>query len=176
MIQTNDNGLAITCPNILGYDGVIILKLDSEYNSCTMQTNVVPLVDTFNFDSTITPLIGSRGTVSSGGVLGSGGTIIQYCLITAGVEYNIKSLEFTIFPNPNNGTFHLEYSFPDNEKLEFVIYDIAGRELRKYILRPGKNSISINMEGLEEGFYIYQIRGNGYGDLMGKITVINNQR
>lgn len=65
-----------------------------------------------------------------------------------------KDFQLSVFPNPSNSTFHLQYSSAQTHSpLTFEVYDIQGRLLQSYLLDKDKSSIEIG-ENLSEGLYI----------------------
>ena len=73
---------------------------------------------------------------------------------------NVKELKneinFNLYPNPNNGSFNLQYKI--NTEAEFVITDITGRLINHYTLFPSQNNLPIKEEELTAGVYFYYIR------------------
>ncbi len=80
-----------------------------------------------------------------------------------------SKLQLGIYPNPNNGTFSLDFTAKPTRNYEFVMYDLAGAKqfgqtltgTTPYILQPE----------LPTGMYIYQLLENGVAVNMGKVVV-----
>jgi hypothetical protein len=72
---------------------------------------------------------------------------------------NINELEgssgITLFPNPNNGNFTLQFRNGYFSDAELIIYDALGRKVFKEKLQDQQNTISL--KGLESGLYFAQI-------------------
>jgi Leucine-rich repeat (LRR) protein len=73
------------------------------------------------------------------------------CAALATNEYN--SLEFSLYPNPTNGSINVTIL----EKAELIIYSLIGKELKKVKLNSGKNEIThLN---LANGIYLFKVVG-----------------
>lgn len=80
-----------------------------------------------------------------------------------------SKLQLVIYPNPNNGTFSLDFNAKLNSTYEFAIYDLAGAKQfgqtlngsAPYVLQPD----------LPTGMYIYQLLENNSAVGMGKVIV-----
>jgi hypothetical protein len=64
-----------------------------------------------------------------------------------------------VFPNPNNGTFTLSLS-NISEKCNIEIYNILGEKVGDYLLDVNSEKMSITVNGLSEGIYLYNITVN----------------
>ncbi|MBK0403402.1 T9SS type A sorting domain-containing protein [Adhaeribacter sp. BT258] len=63
------------------------------------------------------------------------------------------------YPNPTAGEAIIPYTLPKSYgKASIQIREIAtGRELRKYELKPGSNSLTVNVSSLSSGLYLYSL-------------------
>ena len=64
---------------------------------------------------------------------------------------------YQLYPNPNDGTMTLEYSLGKEETGIFCLYDLQGRRLFSYLLKPETNMMEINEHELQGGVYFYNI-------------------
>ncbi len=80
-----------------------------------------------------------------------------------------SKLSLNIFPNPNNGTFSLQFEPKGNASYEFVVYDLAGAKQFGQTL-TGDAPFVMEPE-LPTGMYIYQLLENGLAVSMGKVVV-----
>jgi ribosomal protein S6 len=80
--------------------------------------------------------------------------------------------EFTIYPNPNNGSMNLNYEIGSHDKGEVIIYDISGRKINAYVLNANVNILKIDENALENGVYMYSIFINGQIAQSDKIVII----
>jgi len=83
-----------------------------------------------------------------------------------------SSVEFKLYPNPNDGNVFLEYSLKEGESGELAIYDIAGKEITKILLPASSNGSKTNCDYLSNGVYLYHYIVNGQIQKTGKITII----
>lgn len=79
---------------------------------------------------------------------------------------NLRSIEFeapqdsacsfNLYPNPNNGTMEITYTFPLEDEGIMAIFDQTGRVVFKKELSGGSKQMSIQLEGLNSGVYYYK--------------------
>lgn len=75
-----------------------------------------------------------------------------------GVDEHSHDFHFSIAPNPNNGNFKISYLLPQNEKGEFEIFDVSGRQVFKIELPQWSTMQSIILpSALANGIYHCQI-------------------
>ncbi len=108
------------------------------------------------------------------GVLDSTGTdtnqlVIPYSLdvykLYVGAPLGVQSLDNSIFdvlqniPNPFNGNTAIKFNSPVNEKVDFYVYDMIGRQVynSKISAVTGVNTINYTSEKLEPGAYFYTL-------------------
>lgn len=77
---------------------------------------------------------------------------------------------FNIYPNPGDGSLHIDYFTDNGNATELFIYDIHGRRLLCYNLIAGENSF-INHTGLKNGVYFYSICVNSNIVKNGKLII-----
>lgn len=70
---------------------------------------------------------------------------------------NPTATEFIIYPNPNAGTFTLNYVVSNNDKAQLVIYDLSGRRIKTFLLSSSQNVAVIENAELSNGVYMYSI-------------------
>lgn len=78
---------------------------------------------------------------------------------------------FSIFPNPNKGSFNLKFKAASNDDIKIHIYDISGRRI---YTRGYENRISFNqtiyLENVQSGVYV-MIISNGSAQLTKRIVI-----
>jgi hypothetical protein len=78
----------------------------------------------------------------------------------SGTVSNVQSSYLSVYPNPTNGIVNISLTLPASGNARVNIYDIAGK-LMKTIdtdnLSAGDNTISLDISGLAEAQYIYEI-------------------
>ena len=64
----------------------------------------------------------------------------------------------SLAPNPNNGTFVLNYSAAKSQKVAVKLYDMVGRVVynSELYVNNGDNKIDMNIDGLTKGIYIFE--------------------
>jgi hypothetical protein len=69
--------------------------------------------------------------------------------------------KFTIYPNPNEGVFYINFDQAITTEEELVVYSIDGKRVHTKILRPysGK-SYTVELSGLAKGLYLVKVLGN----------------
>ncbi len=73
-------------------------------------------------------------------------------------EFIIENAEIQIFPNPNNGSFHVQVDNENNKiQLYYKIIDITGKTLQSGTIEPFEKIKNIDMDNPKEGIYFIQI-------------------
>lgn len=80
--------------------------------------------------------------------------------------------EFTMYPNPNNGSMNLAYEVGAKDKGEVIFYDLSGRKVNSYSLNANESNLKIDENALENGVYMYSILINGQIVQSDKIVII----
>jgi hypothetical protein len=116
--------------------------------------------------------IGSFGTgvtltaTFTGGIQGVYSFARQQSLPTDNFEFN----EIGLFPNPNNGTFNIQFT-PSSEKTNVVIFDVRGRVIfDQQYQNNGLFNESIQLDNIESGIYLVKIQ-DGSRKVVKKIVV-----
>ncbi|MQP53310.1 T9SS type A sorting domain-containing protein, partial [Flavobacterium sp. LMO9] len=116
--------------------------------------------------------IGSFGTgvtltaTFTGGIQGVYSFARQQSLPTDNFEFN----EIGLFPNPNNGTFNIQFT-PSSEKTNVVIFDVRGRVIfDQQYQNNGLFNESIQLDNVESGIYLVKIQ-DGSRKITKKIIV-----
>ena len=68
-----------------------------------------------------------------------------------------------LYPNPNTGSFNLNFNYSTEKSLSFRMVDISGKvifEEDAAIFTEGKNDKKFELLGLNKGYYILQILEN----------------
>lgn len=77
-----------------------------------------------------------------------------------------------LYPNPNGGSFILEYNIVDATDALFEIFDITGKRIDSVKLNGKVTLAEVNENGLENGIYYYRISVNGNAIAADKLVVI----
>lgn len=79
---------------------------------------------------------------------------------------------FETYPNPSSDFTKIKYTLPDNvNKGEIIIYDIYGKEIKKYSVTNTFDNITLSNEDLPSGTYLYLLKANNYSSTK-KVIVI----
>jgi len=74
-------------------------------------------------------------------------------------------LQYSIFPNPNNGIMNILQAAPDNNPVNAKLMDAKGVVLYKGDLQFSGGKTPFNLKGIVPGLYLLQLRdskGNNY--------------
>ena len=78
-----------------------------------------------------------------------------------------------LYPNPNNGNMQYDYGLSIGSVGEFIIFDVAGKEVAIYKLSEGENNtLKISEAALKNGIYFYQVSVNGHTAEHNKLIII----
>jgi hypothetical protein len=157
----------IAYPSFFGYLGLInqdyILDVRDATGTTTLASYQLPL-ETLNLEGAAITILASgflNPAVNSGGppfglwiALASGGQLIQ---LPASTLSNSKSdlAKIALYPNPTFGTLTIEIPF-GYEKVEGTIFDISGREVKRFL-----NRSTIDVSDLNNGLYLISLTIDG---------------
>ncbi|MBD81148.1 MAG: hypothetical protein CL840_19680 [Crocinitomicaceae bacterium] len=86
---------------------------------------------------------------------------VNGCSNESNYEITTKNcgLEFSLYPNPNNGQFTLRFEGVEEEKIQVTIYDSRGRTIVEHsaLTRMGYNAMVFNMKKVFSGVYVLKI-------------------
>ncbi len=77
--------------------------------------------------------------------------------ISAGLNI-VQPSSFSIYPNPNDGTFYIKFSNPDDSIINITITDITGKKI--FETNTSGNLFKYSGNHLTSGLYILNINGN----------------
>ncbi|WP_284652747.1 zinc-dependent metalloprotease [Flavobacterium terrisoli] len=142
----DDAGTALVCAVNPAISGTLIpIQSLSAFNGQAMNGLwTLRVLDTFNED---------------------GGSIdfwsLELCSTTAvplGVEENTIQ-NFSLYPNPNNGDFNVQFNSTSNENINLSVYDMRGREI--YMNTYANNGFfnqNIRLNSLQSGVYLVKVK------------------
>jgi phage-related protein len=78
------------------------------------------------------------------------------------IRTNKSDLQFTVFPNPNNGLFEIRVAALKTGKYVLSLFNVAGQEIMKEEMNvlQGMNVKQFNLNTIEKGMYFISITGN----------------
>lgn len=87
--------------------------------------------------------------------------ILEICVLgTLSVDNLENSISgFSIYPNPNNGSFNVNLNSSSNNTISIGVFDIRGRKVfnKRYESSPTINEV-INLKNVQSGIYLLQVR------------------
>jgi hypothetical protein len=90
--------------------------------------------------------------------------------VVTGVNELNDNRNVSVFPNPIATKATVSISGTLNEKFTFVVFDMIGNKVREYN-NLSAGSFTFDREGLQNGVYIYEVRGNDNSVKNGKIVL-----
>ncbi|MEZ4887512.1 MAG: endo-1,4-beta-xylanase [Chitinophagales bacterium] len=97
-------------------------------------------------------------------------TLVIELPITTSIEEIEHQNRFVLYPNPSNGTFELQYDFPQNGTLQFGVYDILGRPLQNFSKNVIPQKMFTHPFELKSGIYFVKVQ-DGQRIMVEKVIV-----
>jgi hypothetical protein len=69
------------------------------------------------------------------------------------------------YPNPANQNTRIDYSIPKNAKIDLVLFDVMGRQIKilvSEIKNAGNYTYELNVADLAKGIYVYKMNSGNY--------------
>ena len=87
----------------------------------------------------------------------------DYSLVVEDATASVNDVAFegfNLYPNPNNGTFNLNFDIINEGKVQLQLFDIRGRLIQEkiYLKESGKFSKSVNFSKASKGLYLLKIK------------------
>jgi subtilisin-like proprotein convertase family protein len=106
---------------------------------------------------------------------GDGGTInnfeLEICGFPALSVNEFNETNFSIYPNPNNGTFNIKVASPNGEKMNVSVFDMRGRQVYKNRFDAGlQQENTIDLGNVQAGVYLVNLT-DGIQTITKKIVV-----
>ncbi|WP_338813847.1 T9SS type A sorting domain-containing protein [Bernardetia sp. Wsw4-3y2] len=80
--------------------------------------------------------------------------------IETGIEEESAKI-FTVYPNPNTGTFKVEFATTTNQKTNLVLVDALGRTIYSKEISRNEKTTTITLPRISAGVYVVQIVSQG---------------
>ncbi len=94
------------------------------------------------------------------------------CDSSVSVTENTFAKNYKVYPNPNNGSFTVDYSIEENDQADLCIYSVEGRKIACHKLNSAEKKIKIQENLFSNGMYFYQIHLNGKIEMQDKLMII----
>jgi len=124
-------------------------------------------VDTLNY---VQPIAQNHGNFGSK-IMGHNSVNFFDCNVSRSHISDDSQLQFTVYPNPSNGIFNVEYNLPEESSGEIVIYSVDGKEIFRTLCYNGNQSQRIDVSSIEKGIYIYSYVVDGVESVRGKVII-----
>jgi len=153
----DDNGTVLTCGLDPGISGTVIpvQALSALLGQSSAGTWTLRIRDMFNQDG---------GTINSWS--------LTICTVTTALSVNENTLNnFALYPNPNNGTFTINFDADDSSPVEVQVYDFSGRAI--YSKRYANQSLfneTLNLNAIQSAIYLLKVK-NGNQSVTKKIVI-----
>ncbi|WP_309608247.1 zinc-dependent metalloprotease [Flavobacterium sp.] len=86
-------------------------------------------------------------------------------------EQDFEFKDFSLYPNPNNGSFKISFRPETNEEIEIIVYDISGRNIYNKTFQNSESfDQNIQLEKVQTGVYLICIK-NGENKTVKRIVV-----
>jgi alpha-tubulin suppressor-like RCC1 family protein len=88
-------------------------------------------------------------------------------------ELEDSNVLFSLYPNPNNGTFNLNYVLNEGETGTVEVFSAIGQQIYSAVLQSGSESQGIGLSGTSNGIYQVRVTVNGDVRLSSKLVILN---
>jgi Secretion system C-terminal sorting domain len=181
IIKNFDNNFALGTP--YGYNFGRLLIIDSSGNIITNKFYNYPqnfYINQNNINKTSDSGYIVAGSLDSNNSLsqlpGRGNKQIDILIFkidkygnTVSIQNNssslIENIDFTIYPNPYNLSFNINFNILNNSNVKIILYDISGKTVKKIensLLNQGNYEINVNTPELSSGVYFLKIEINNH--------------
>ena len=84
-------------------------------------------------------------------------------VVTVGIEESLLDQTISVYPNPNNGAFRVEFQLEGLQDVEIRVVDAIGREVYTNDIGniSGNFKQDIDLSDKAKGLYILQVISNG---------------
>lgn len=111
-----------------------------------------------------------KGTQSIGSVLELDAFYLHDSTTTSVVSLSEKEEKHAVYPNPAKDEVRFEFGSGADR---IRIFDMTGREAKEVLLNGVEEETSVDLEGMNEGLYVYRIEGSQGQELhSGKLQVL----
>lgn len=153
----DDNGTAVVCGIDPGISGVVIpvQSLSGLVGQTSTGTWTLRIRDMYNTD---------------GGVLNSWS--LNVCTVSPALAVNENTLNnFVMYPNPNNGSFTINFEADSANPVEVKVFDLRGREVySKNYANQSLFNEKIDLDAVQSAVYLLKVK-NGNQSVTKKLVI-----
>ena len=84
-------------------------------------------------------------------------------------KLRLLASKINVYPNPTNNVLNIDYYLPFGHVGNFILYDITGKQMLTTQLSPYNNKVSVNVQNLTRGIYLYKYMKDGKVSDSGKV-------
>jgi len=68
--------------------------------------------------------------------------------------------QVSVYPNPSDGNYTVEFNAGENKMLQYAIYNVAGQKVKqnRVALSSGRTKVALNISGMASGMYMLELR------------------
>ena len=153
----DDSGVPVVCGNNPAISGTVQpVQSLSAFNGESMNgTWTLRVLDSFNQDG---------GSINNWS--------LNLCNVVENLSVQNNSFEnFSLYPNPNNGNFNIQFKSYSNSDIKVNVFDISGRTIYNNLYKnSGLFNENIQLNKLEAGIYIVSIK-DGENQITRRIVI-----
>jgi subtilisin-like proprotein convertase family protein len=142
----DDSGAPLTCQVNPAISGTIqpLQSLSAFNGQSSNGTWTLRILDSFNQDG---------GTINSWSL-----RLCSTTVVPLNVEENTITA-FSLYPNPNNGDFNIQFNSTSNEPIELAVFDIRGRQIYQNVYtNNGFFNENLQLANLQSGVYLVKVK------------------
>lgn len=96
------------------------------------------------------------------GKINAYGSVQQAVIQTGLYKFYGKKIACSVYPNPNNGAFSIDYTGAQHETLNIEIFNLTGTLVhsQKWNTQNGQNHADLDMAGISKGLYFVRVSGD----------------
>lgn len=138
--------------------GVVALLLQAD--PTLSPTTLFPVLFETAINDAHTGTLPAAGTNDWGhGKINAYGAMKRIAGATSTYDFRGARLDCTLFPNPSQGSFCLDYNSRSNESVSVVVYNLAGGIVHTQVWQviPGFNRLNMSLPGAAKGMYVVKL-------------------
>lgn len=80
---------------------------------------------------------------------------------TVGLESIVEGWEVSIYPNPSNQIFTIDFEINETDNVQMSIHDLRGRLIENRTIAPGTGNVQFDLSGQTNGVYSLRLSSSG---------------